>query len=167
MKPRIKMDRSLSEKRKSAMSNANLTEVLNAALEAIQTVIPFPQSHGKPALINAPIYQPEMGVLIGITGDIRGRMILEGTTAVFGSIGSSMFGMVLEGEMLDSFTGELGNMIAGNLSTTLSQKSIAIDITPPTVIVGQTKLYGFSKAVLVPVQIESVGDIQIIFALED
>jgi chemotaxis protein CheX len=149
------------------MSSGNLTNVLNATIQALQTVIPFPQRHGAPALVTAPIYQPEMGVLIGITGDLRGRMLLEGDKAIFGSIGSSMFGMSLGGEMLESFTGELGNMIAGNLSTSLSQRGIQIDITPPTVMVGETKLYGFTKAISVPIQIEGIGEIQIIFALEE
>ena len=51
-------------------------------------------------------------MLIGITGDVKGLLVLEGNEIVFGGIGEAMFGMPLEGEMLGSFSGELGNMIA-------------------------------------------------------
>lgn len=68
-----------------------------------------------------------------------------------------MFGIALEGDMLESFSGELGNMIAGNLSSNIYQQGINMDITPPTVMVGQTKLYGFHKAVLLPVELETAA----------
>ena len=47
--------------------------------------------------------------------------------------------------MLESFTGELGNMIAGNLCTLVGANNLEIDITPSTVIVGTSKLYGFRR----------------------
>ena len=74
--------------------------------------------------------------------------------------------MALEGEMLESFAGELGNMIAGSLSTFISQKGINMDITPPTVLVGQTKVYGFSKAFRLPIEITNVGSILIVLMVE-
>lgn len=40
-----------------------------------------------------------------------------------------MFGMPLEGAMLESFTGEFGNMIAGNLCTFTGQHDLELDIT--------------------------------------
>ena len=92
-----------------------------------------------------PFEQKELSVLIGIIGDIKGRIILEATFGLFSSIGSNMFGMPLEGEMLESFTGELGNMIAGNLCTLVGANNLEIDITPSTVIVGTSKLYGFHR----------------------
>ncbi|BCJ87195.1 chemotaxis protein CheX [Effusibacillus dendaii] len=149
------------------MTNQHITEVLNGTLQAVTNVIPVPVTANRPTLVTAPIMQPEMGVLIGITGNVRGRLIIEGTADVFGQIGEKMYGMALEGAMLESFTGELGNMIAGNLSTNVSQKGIDIDITPPTVMVGQTKLFGFSQALQIPVTVEGVGDCQVILMLEE
>ena len=35
-----------------------------------------------------------------------------------------MFGMSIEGEMIESFTGELGNMVAGNLCTVLEKNGL-------------------------------------------
>lgn len=144
-----------------------ITITLNETMKAIQSVIPLSVHVQKPTLVTAPIVQPEMGVLIGITGDIRGRIIIEGDKNTFSKVGEAMFGMALEGDMLESFSGELGNMIAGNLSSNIYQQGINMDITPPTVMVGQTKLYGFHKAVLLPVELETTLKLNIVLMLED
>jgi chemotaxis protein CheX len=143
-----------------------VTMILNGTIEAVKGVIPPQFTVDKPSLFTAPLTQSSIGVLIGMTGDVRGRLVIEGDVSSFSYIGEMMFGMALEGEMLQSFTGELGNMIAGNLATSLSQKGITMDITPPTVLVGQTKLYGFDKAFQVPILIEEIGEIQLILMIE-
>jgi len=120
-----------------------------------------------PSVLSEPFVQQEMGVLIGTIGDIKGRIILDSTSAAFSAIGSKMFGMPLEGEMLESFTGELGNMFAGNLCTHVAQQSLTIDITPPTVMVGHTKLFGFEKAFKLPVIIDEVGTLTILFTIDE
>ncbi|RAK18478.1 chemotaxis protein CheX [Anoxybacillus vitaminiphilus] len=140
--------------------------ILNGTIEAAKGIIPLQFTVDKPSHFTAPLTQSSIGVLIGMTGDVRGRLIIEGDVSSFSHIGEMMFGMALEGEMLQSFTGELGNMIAGNLATTLSQQGITMDITPPTVLVGQAKLYGFKKAFRVPILIENIGEIQIIVTVE-
>jgi len=142
------------------------TEILNGTIQSVKSVIPCAIQIDKPNLINEPFTQKSIGVLIGITGDFRGRIIIDGNEQVFGKIGELMFGMFLEGEMLDSFSGELGNMIAGNLSTFVSQNGIEIDITPPTVLVGETKMFGFEKALSLPISLENIGQLSIVLILE-
>lgn len=144
----------------------NITHVLNGTIEAVKGVIPIPLVVGKPSLLTEPLTQTEIGVLIGMVGHVRGRLVIEGEAKTFGGIGEAMFGMALEGEMLQSFTGELGNMLAGNLCTIVAQKGLEIDITPPTVMVGASKLYGFERALRVPVAIEGKGELHIILMLE-
>jgi len=143
-----------------------ITEVLNGTIESVQSIIPFDVTIYSPSLIEAPLVQTELGVLIGMTGDMKGRLVIEGNHQTFGRIGQKMFGMPIEGEMLESFTGELANMIAGNLATVVAQKEVSIDITPPTVIVGSTKLYGFEKAFRVPVELDD-QTLQLILMVED
>ena len=142
------------------------TEILNGTIQSVKSVIPCAIQIDKPNLINEPFTQKSIGVLIGITGDFRGRIIIDGNEQVFGKIGELMFGMFLEGVMLDSFSGELGNMIAGNLSTFVSQNGIEIDITPPTVLVGETKMFGFEKALSLPISLENIGQLSIVLILE-
>ncbi|MGG3843788.1 chemotaxis protein CheX [Anoxybacillus kestanbolensis] len=144
-----------------------ITTILNGTIESIRSVIPLTMAIDKPSLFTQPFTQMSISVLIGITGDLRGRLMIEGHETMFGNIGETMFGMPLEGEMLKSFTGELGNMIAGNLATIVSQKGITIDITPPTVLVGQTKIYGFDKAFRVPIHFENKGELQLILTIDN
>lgn len=144
----------------------SVTHVLNGTIESVKTVIPLPLAVGKPSLMTQPLEQTSIGVLIGMVGHVRGRLIIESDDQTFGAIGEAMFGMALEGDMLQSFTGELGNMLAGNLCTIVAKKGLEIDITPPTIIVGQSKLFGFDRAFRVPVTIEGKGEIQIILMVE-
>ena len=124
-------------------------------------------SIGAPSTSVEPYIQREMGVLIGIVGDLKARIIIDGSPTIFGNIGGAMFGMPLEGEMLESFTGEFGNMIAGNLCTHVGEQNLELDITPPTVMVGNTKLYGFQQAFRLPATIETVGDITVLLTVDD
>lgn len=146
--------------------STHVTSVLNGTIAAVKSLIPLEVSVDKPVLINQPFEQASIGVLIGMTGDIRGRLIIEGTESSVGGIGQAMFGMPLEGEMLESFSGELGNMIAGHLATSLSQEGLIMDITPPTVLIGRTKMYGFDKALSIPIHISDIGILRIILMIE-
>jgi chemotaxis protein CheX len=146
--------------------NTHVTNVLNGTISAIKSVLPLTIEINKPDVISQPFEQEAISVLIGMTGDVPGRLMIEGTETCMSKIGESMFGMPLEGEMLESFAAELGNMIAGNLATTLSQNDITMDITPPTVLVGKTRLYGFKKAISLPIQIENVGTLHAILMVE-
>ncbi|WP_102274816.1 chemotaxis protein CheX [Cytobacillus massiliigabonensis] len=144
----------------------SVTDILNGTIHAVKTILPLEITVDKPSLFTQPFTQHSIGVLIGMTGDVRGRIIIDGDSFVFGKIGEAMFGMALEGEMLESFSGELGNMIAGNLSTFISDKGFEMDITPPTVLVGGAKVYGFSKALKLPIQIQNVGDLMVVLMIE-
>lgn len=148
-------------------NSAVITHVLNASMDAVTSVVPNVVHRSRPSLITAPVHQQDIGVLIGITGDVRGRLILESKRETFGRVAAALFGMALEGEMLDSFVGELGNMIAGNMSTYASGQGVYVDITPPTVMIGESKLYGFEKAILIPLEVASGGDMQILLILEE
>jgi len=153
-----------SEEMKMAIST-HVTTVLNGTISAVKSVLPLTMETDKPNLINQPFEQEALSVLIGMTGDIPGRLIIEGSELCMSKIGEAMFGMPLEGEMLESFTSELGNMIAGNLATTLAQSNISMDITPPTVLVGKAKMYGFEKAICLPIHLQNTGTIHIILMI--
>ena len=148
-------------------TSKHIQTILNGTIHSLKTILPMPMTIGTPTMSIEPYIQQEMGVLIGIVGDLKARIIIDGSATIFGNIGSSMFGMPLEGEMLESFTGEFGNMIAGNLCTHVGQHDLELDITPPTVMVGNTKLYGFQQAFRLSASIESVGDITVLLTVDD
>jgi len=150
------------------MSNSNHIQILlNGLIQSIQEVIPQTVKIGTPTLYKEPFTQSEAGVLIGITGDLRARIILESSTKIFGDIGLSMYGMEISGEMLESFIGEFGNMSAGKLCTYCANNELDLDITPPTVMIGQTKLFGFQHAFRLPITIEGLGQMNGLLTIDN
>ncbi|WP_370521792.1 chemotaxis protein CheX [Virgibacillus sp. MSP4-1] len=133
-------------------STESVTNILNGTIQSVRSVIPLNIDIGKPQLYEKPL-ELEFGVLIGITGEIKGSLVLAGSAPLFGSIGESMYGMSLEGEMLSSFSGELGNMIAGGMSTNAEESGTHTDITSPTIMEGNTSLKGFRKGLQIPILI--------------
>ncbi|MCH1627772.1 chemotaxis protein CheX [Fredinandcohnia quinoae] len=145
--------------------NQTIMELLNGTFQAIGEVVPIKHRIDKPRLLGDAL-NIQFGVLIGFIGDIRGKLVINGDVPVFGSIGEAMFGMAVEGEMLSSFTGELGNMIAGRLSTNISENGIKTDITSPTVMKGDTTLSGFEKALAVTIDFQNTGNMSIYLLLD-
>ncbi|WP_167577452.1 chemotaxis protein CheX [Ammoniphilus sp. YIM 78166] len=136
------------------------TPVINGMIDSITNVIPFPLAVHDFTWFQSPLFQEEIGVLLSLTGDLHVRFVLEGEMGAFSKLGEKMFGMKLEDQLLESFAGELGNMLVGHLSTYLSSKGLRIDITPPTIMVGKTKLYGFDQGVCIPFEMDDMGVIR-------
>lgn len=143
-----------------------VTQLLNGTIHSVHHVIPIPLNISSPTLYTKPFYQQSIGVLIGITGDIFGRILITGEEEIFLKISEKLYGIALQKEMIESFAGELGNMVVGNLCTSISQHGLTIDITPPTTFVGKSKVFGFEKALCLPVTIDSIGGMDIILLLE-
>lgn len=163
----VKMKENSGNGVNSMAPSKHIQTILNGSIYSLKNILPMNINIQSPTISAEPYVQQEMGVLIGLIGDMKGRIIIDSTSTTFSSIGASMFGMPLEGEMLESFTGEFGNMFAGNLCTHAGQQTLHIDITPPTVMVGNTKLFGFEKAFKLPVVIENVGTLSILFTIDE
>ncbi|WP_182201289.1 chemotaxis protein CheX [Paraliobacillus salinarum] len=144
--------------------NEVIKEVYNGTIITVKKVIPLDPNIGSPQLISPPL-TVELGVLVGFTGEIKGELILQAKENVFSHIGEKMFGMPLSQEMLDSFAGELGNMIAGSLSTYLASVEISTDITYPTVLKGNAQLTGFKRSFFVTIEYENIGKVEVYLLL--
>ncbi|WP_306419012.1 chemotaxis protein CheX [Paucisalibacillus globulus] len=145
-------------------NSKSITLLLNGTISSLKSVIPLEHEFSRPTRVMDKLSLP-YGVLIGITGDVKGQLIFSGESAVFGSIGEVMFGMPLEGEMLTSFSGELGNMIAGGLATNIGGHGIQVDITPPTIMEGHTTLSGYKKAIHIDMHYPSDRQLGVYFLL--
>lgn len=141
-----------------------ITALLNGTLSSIHELVSIETE--KPNLVNTPIIQTDHGVLIGIVGDIKGRLFILGNEMMFAKAGQAMYGLELTGEMLESFVGEFGNSVAGHAATKLFNLGIKIDITPPTTMQGRVKFGGFSKAIAVPFQMDQEVIGQLVLAVE-
>jgi chemotaxis protein CheX len=142
--------------------------VMNCAVKALQNVAQTERIDKKDtSVVQSSILQTDLGVIIGVTGVLSGQIILRGKSSLFSNLAESLYGMPLEGEMLLSFTGEIGNMVGGQLSTMLFEKGVYIDISPPTIIEGNGyKIHGIKKGIQLDLEIDQ-GDLGILLALSD
>ena len=143
-----------------------VTDMLNGMIQSLKSVIPVTVTVKKPTVIDKSYDQQKMGVLIGMTGEVRGTILIDSDEDNFQSLGAVMFGMQIEGEMLLSFVGEFGNMLAGTLATHIASNGFELDITPPTVMSGNTKLYGFKQAIILPFDIKDIGEFTVLVAIK-
>lgn len=145
--------------------NKVVTELLNGTLASIKNVVPIEFQIDKPRRVEKD-FRLNFGVLIGITGDVKGKLVFTGQPPTFNAIGEKMFGMTLDEEMLVSFSGELGNMIAGGLSTNIAENGTNINITAPTIMRGDTNLSGFKHALEVTLGFKETGEMNTYLLLD-
>jgi chemotaxis protein CheX len=119
-------------------------EYINPFIEASQTVIKqittFEAKLGKVYLKTAPYRSEDLIIMVGLTGKIRGQAIFSMKKSLGMKIASSMMmGMPVTefDEMSKSAISEMANMIMGNAATILFNKGINIDITPPSLLMGE------------------------------
>lgn len=143
----------------------SITTLLNGTNSALQNVIPIEQEVSKPKLLREELVV-RYGVFIGIIGDIKGKILLLADKEMFSSIGARMFGMPIEEEMLASFSGELGNMIAGNVSIETESEGVSIDITEPSIIEGDAIISGYEMAIHLVSSVKDIGDMSIYLLID-
>ena len=133
------------------------TEVLNNFVTEKFTV-------GKPTIRTNPFPTKEIVIMLGITGEIKGQAVFSLSEEMAKMIASGMMmGMPVPeiDEMAKSALSELGNMIMGNSATLLFNQGIQIDITPPTLVRGNSIEISSAgmETILVPL-ISTAGDVE-------
>ena len=109
---------------------------------------------GKPYLKDTNFTSDSVIIIIGVTGEMRGQVMIEFSNPVARTVAGHMMMMdqlpTLD-EIGQSALSELGNMIMGNTATLLSEKGIGIDITPPTMAIGNVQFASqFTKNLCIP-----------------
>jgi len=108
---------------------------------------------GKPCLKEARFPDDTSVIIVGLTGDIVGHVMLVFPKAEALDIISKMTMMPTEeiNELGISALSELGNMIMGNSSTLLSSNNVLVDITPPNYCSGSGLMFtGVGKNICIP-----------------
>ncbi len=109
---------------------------------------------GKPYVKTTAFADESAIIMIGVTGEMRGQVLLAFPVESAMTVASKMMmGMPVTAldDMAKSAIGELGNMIMGNAATILSTKGVGIDITPPTLVVGSMSISSmYAKNVCIP-----------------
>lgn len=95
-------------------------------------------------------------IMLGITGQLRGQVVISLNQTAACDIASKMVMMPVSeiDELSGSAICELGNMILGNAATVFSTKGLSIDITPPSLCIGKMAFMNASKSICIPLSYE-------------
>ncbi|MBO4396854.1 MAG: chemotaxis protein CheX [Eubacterium sp.] len=114
----------------------------------------------KPMLKETSFDKSHWVIIVGVTGELHGHVLLAMTERQACGIASKMAMMDIK-EMDDfasSAVSELGNMIMGNVATVFSSSGIGIDITPPTLSNGNVSFASKGgKSLCVPLTFDGGG----------
>jgi len=109
----------------------------------------------------------EIAVVIGITGEWRGAFVISASKDVAHSVASKLMGG-LDTSQLGNYDiaeaiAEYGNIVAGNAMISLEQNGDDVNISPPTIIIGQgeeLRIGGFTE-MLIAVLDSELGEIAV------
>lgn len=152
-------------------------DYINPFIEASQSVLMM-MTGSKPELgqvyiRKSPFQSDNIAVIVGLTGKIRGQVVLSFSQKSALAVASAMMGGIsltdLD-EISKSALSELANMIMGNTATLLASRGIGIEITPPSLFMGEKLMITPSnmKTICIPLNIdgESMVDIDVSLAFK-
>ncbi len=150
-------------------------EYINPFIESAQSVVNMllgiEIKTGKAYLKNPPFLVNQTVIIIGVIGKIKGQVYFELTTDTTKKIASGMMGGMTITELDEiskSAVSEMVNMIMGNTSTIFAKKNIEVDITPPTLLIGdKIEISHKDSIIVVPLELEGLGTIAINVAVEE
>lgn len=151
-------------------------EYINPFIEASQTVLKqianIDAKLGKVYIKASPYVSDSVVVIVGLTGKIRGQVMFTMSKQAAMGIASSMMGgmSVTElDEISKSAISELTNMILGNTATILYNKGIGIEITPPSLLMGDNMQVSPNKmkTVCIPLQLNETDVLDIDISVEE
>ena len=132
----------------------HINPFLMAASTIMRDACQMEMKIGRPYVKTTVFQSDSVIIMIGVTGEMRGQVMISFTTSKACQVASGMMmGMPVPelDDMAMSAISELGNMIMGNAATILSTKGIGIDITPPTVCRGAMKIsQSYARNVCIP-----------------
>ncbi|NLG87642.1 MAG: chemotaxis protein CheX [Clostridiaceae bacterium] len=145
---------------------------IEASQQVFQMVTGIKPTLGKVYLKNSPYPSDSVAVIVGLTGKLRGQVIMSLNIETAMSIASIMMGgmpVQVFDDIPKSAISELGNMIMGNTATILFTKGIGIEITPPSLLMGEkiTVSQTNMKTICVPLNLGDNGKITIDISLEN
>ncbi len=150
-------------------------EYINPFIEASQTVLKqiaaIDAKLGKVYIKNSPYKSEDLIIMVGLTGKIRGQAIFSMSRKLGMAIASSMMmGMPVTefDELSKSAISELANMILGNAATLLYNRGYNIDITPPSLLMGENLQITPNKmqTICIPLIINDTDKIELDISME-
>jgi chemotaxis protein CheX len=150
-------------------------EYINPFIEASQSVFRMlcgiEVTLGKIYLRSSSFSVNQAIIIIGVIGKLRGQVYFELSIDTAKRIASAMMGgipIVELDEISKSAISEMVNMIMGNTSMIFANENINIDITPPSLLMGEKiEISNKVSTVVIPLELEGLGTIAINVAVEE
>ncbi|MEN8904953.1 MAG: chemotaxis protein CheX [Clostridiales bacterium] len=111
----------------------------------------------------------DVTTFVGLVGSVRGNISYSFTSKTAIGLASLLMGMELDSldEIARSSIAELSNMITGNAVSILEGKGRKIDITTPTVVLGEDMYFVLGTVDTIAVEFETqYGIVEVNFGLE-
>lgn len=128
------------EKEGEIMKAEHVNPFIKSFIDILKSVAGIEVSMGKPFLKESPILLKDVAIIIGITSDLKGQIVISMDKDTALSVASHMMmGLPLNelDEMSKSALCEIGNMILGHSASGLYEIGVIVDITPPSIIFGK------------------------------
>lgn len=154
----------------AAINADYINPFLIAATKVLKDMVFIDAKIGKPYMKDTQFGEQSLLIMLGVTGEMKGQVILCFQNEVALDVASKMCMMPMNelNDLAQSAVCELGNMILGNTATVFSTKGIGIDITPPTLCSGPvTFSSNFATNICIPLIYEGNKTIEINVAMTD
>lgn len=145
-----------------------LNPFVTAAAEVMRAEAGTEVRRGGIALQASPVTTQEVTTLISLVGDVEGSVMFSMPREMALGIVSQMMGEEFDelDELVQSGIGELGNVIAGQAATKLSQTGLEANISVPTLIIGKGAIISTLDFQRLVVKLETgMGDMEVHLAL--
>lgn len=111
---------------------------IKAALDVLRQEVGGEPSSGSVKVLSSAQTSEEVSVMIGVSGDLRGMVLLGMSERTAKAIVSRMMGepCPLFDELAQSGVAEMGNVITGLATQGLEQLNYSVNISPPALIAG-------------------------------
>ena len=153
----------------AGLNAEHINPFLIAATKILKDMCFIDTQIGRPFVKNISFQDDTVVIMIGIAGELKGQVMLAFENDIACDIASKMCMMPIAqmDDLSKSAICELGNMIMGNASTVFSTKGVGIDITPPTLCMGNVNIHtSFSKNICIPLTYDDGKIVEVNIAIK-
>lgn len=143
---------------------------VESAMSVLRTTVSADAKRGAPKLSSCINEIMGVAIIVGLAGQVSGRVIIDMSQETALNIASSMNDEKLTefDELVSATLTELGNMITGNAVTKLHELGFKFDLTPPALFMGDNLRITDAKieALVVPLELPE-GKVEINVAIKE
>ncbi|GHV75162.1 chemotaxis protein CheX [Spirochaetia bacterium] len=145
---------------------------VEAAFDVLKEVLNTDVKRGDLYLKQSTMSIMGVAALVGLAGDVEGRVVFDMTKQTALGVVSAMNGgetFTAMDEMAKATIQELANMITGQAVTKLHALGFKFDLTPPALFTGENMEISNSnvEALIVPMELGPIGKIEINVAIRE